>query len=183
MLWYESLTASRYGKRATLSPLLPAPQDPTEDASMTESFVLTLYFNTLHVRFHVDGLEVPQPHHQSEHLLDIIPKCGDELWGIGSQHILYQNTLPQQQQICSLSFREGELNGKRCVYCPFWSCAVTTKIDGSANIQNSLLAVRKMVISTVKNGRLHYGFSPILFLTLLDTTLQWSLLPLVSFFH
>jgi hypothetical protein len=54
---YESLTGSRYGKRATLSALLPAPQGPTEDASMTESFVLTLYYNTLHVRFHVDGLE------------------------------------------------------------------------------------------------------------------------------
>jgi hypothetical protein len=60
---YEYLTASRYGKRATLSALLPAPQDPTEDASMTESFVLTLYFNTLHVRFHVDGLEGHQQHH------------------------------------------------------------------------------------------------------------------------
>jgi hypothetical protein len=33
------------------------------------------------VRFHVDGLEVPQPHHQSEHVLDIIPKCGDEPCG------------------------------------------------------------------------------------------------------
>jgi hypothetical protein len=41
---YEYLTAARYGKRATLSALLPAPQDPTEDAFMTESFVLTSLF-------------------------------------------------------------------------------------------------------------------------------------------
>jgi hypothetical protein len=57
---YEYLTAFRDEKRATLSLLLPTPQDPTEDASMTESFLLTLYFNTLHVRFHVDALEVHQ---------------------------------------------------------------------------------------------------------------------------
>jgi hypothetical protein len=57
---YESLTGFRDEKRATLSALLPAPQDPTEDASMTESFLLTLYFNTLYVRFHVDALEVHQ---------------------------------------------------------------------------------------------------------------------------
>ena len=60
---YEYLTAFRDKKRATLSLLLQAPQDPTEDASMTESFVLVLYFNTLHVRFHVEGLEGHQRHH------------------------------------------------------------------------------------------------------------------------
>jgi hypothetical protein len=32
------------------------------------------------------------------------------LWGLGSQHILHQNTPPLQQQIYSLSFREGVLN-------------------------------------------------------------------------
>jgi hypothetical protein len=41
-----------------------------------------------------------------------------------------------------------------------------TKIDGSANIQKSLLAVCKTVFSTVKNGHLHYFFSRILFLLL-----------------
>jgi hypothetical protein len=60
---YEYLTAFRDEKRATLSLLLPTPQDPTEDVSMTGSFVLTLYFNTLHVCFHVDGLERHQQHH------------------------------------------------------------------------------------------------------------------------
>ena len=34
-----------------------------------------------------------------------------------------------------------------------------------------------------KNGCLHYFFSPILFRLLLDTTLQWGFLPLVSFCH
>ena len=60
---YEYLTAFRDKKRATLSLLLQAPQDPTEDASMTESFLLVLYFNTLHVCFHVEGLEGHQRHH------------------------------------------------------------------------------------------------------------------------
>ena len=60
---YEYLTAFRDEKRATLSLLLPTPQDPSGDVTMTESFFLTLYLNTLHVRFHVDGLEVHQKHH------------------------------------------------------------------------------------------------------------------------
>ena len=58
-----------------------------------------------------------------------------------------------------------------------------TKNDRVAKIQKSLLPVRKMVISTVKNGRLHYFFSPILFLTLLDVSSQWGLLPLVVLCH
>jgi hypothetical protein len=58
---------------------------------------------------------------------------------------------------------------------------VPTKKDGSANIQNTLVPRRKMVISTVKYGLLHYFFSPILFLTLLDITFQWGLLLLVAF--
>jgi hypothetical protein len=78
---YEYLTAFRDEKRATLSLLLPTPQDPTEDASMTESFLLTLYFNTLHVHIHVDGLEGHQRHHWSWYILVIISGCGDELWG------------------------------------------------------------------------------------------------------
>jgi hypothetical protein len=32
------------------------------------------------------------------------------LWGCGSQHILHQNTPPQQQQIYYLSFKEGVQN-------------------------------------------------------------------------
>jgi hypothetical protein len=102
---------------------------------------------------------------------------------VHGEHHRQHQIAPQHQQIYYLSFREGELHGEQHVYCPFWSCAVMTKIDGSANIQKSLLAVRKMVISTVKNGRLHYFFSPILFLTLLDITFQWGLLPSVVFCH
>ena len=52
-----------------------------------------------------------------------------------------------------------------------------------ANIKKTVLPVRKMVISTVKNGRLQNFFSPILSITLLDTTLQWSLLVLAAFCH
>jgi hypothetical protein len=69
---------------------------------------------------------------------------------VHGEHHRQHQIAPQHQQIYYLSFREGELHGEQHVYCPFWSCAVTTKIDGSANIQKSLLAVRKMVISTVK---------------------------------
>jgi hypothetical protein len=57
------------------------------------------------------------------------------------------------------------------------------KNDGSANIPKSLPAVRKMSKSTVKNGRLHYFFSPILILTLLDITSQWGLLLLALLCH
>jgi hypothetical protein len=57
---YESVTASRYVKRVQPSLLMQTPQDPTESVSMTESFILTLCFNTLHVCFHVDGLELHQ---------------------------------------------------------------------------------------------------------------------------
>ena len=89
----------------------------------------------------------------------------------------------QQLQVHSLSYREGELHGEQCLLSPFWSCTVSMKNNGSTNFQKSLLAVRKMVISTVKNGRLHYFFSPILFLTLLDVSSQWGLLPLVVLCH
>ena len=51
-------------------------QYPIEDVSMTESVLLTLYFNTLYVHFHVDGLEGHQRHHWSWYLLVIITKEG-----------------------------------------------------------------------------------------------------------
>ena len=148
---------------------------------MTGSFVLTLYFNTPHVCFHVGGLGRALDTFKEHTFWPLSQNAVTSFGDHGKQHTLHQIT-PEQQQIYSLSFRKGELHGKQHVYCPFWSCALTTKIDGSTNIQKSLLAVRKMVISTVKNGRLHYCFSPILFLTLLYTTLQWSLLQLVVFF-
>jgi hypothetical protein len=61
--YYESVTASCYVKSVQLSLLMRTPQDPTESLSMMESFILVLYFNTLHVHFHVDGLEGHQRHH------------------------------------------------------------------------------------------------------------------------
>jgi hypothetical protein len=44
-------------------------------------------------------------------------------------------------------------------------------------------SAQKDDFSTVKNGRFHYFFSPILFLTLLDIPFQWGLLPSVVFCH
>ena len=73
--------------------------------------------------------------------------------------------------------------GSNVSSAPFGHVQSRQKSTEAPNIQKYLLAVRKMMISMVKNGRLHYFFSPILLLTLLDTTLQGSLLPLVSFFH
>jgi hypothetical protein len=70
---------------------------------MTVSFLLVLYFNTLHVRFHVDGLEGHQQHLQRAYALAIISGCGDKLVDHEEQHRLHQITL-QQQQIYSLSF-------------------------------------------------------------------------------
>jgi hypothetical protein len=78
---YESATGFRDEKRATLLPLLQTPQDPIGDVSMTESFLLALYFNTLHAHFHVDGLKGHQRHHQSWYLLVKISGCGDSPWG------------------------------------------------------------------------------------------------------
>jgi hypothetical protein len=60
---YESVTASRYVKRVQPSLLMRTPQDPSGDVSLTVSLRLVLYFNTLHVRFHVDLLEEHQQHH------------------------------------------------------------------------------------------------------------------------
>jgi hypothetical protein len=57
------------------------------------------------------------------------------------------------------------------------------KNDGSPNIQKSLLAVHKTMISTVNYGCLHYFFLPILFLTLFDIISQWGLLLLVALCH
>jgi hypothetical protein len=79
---YEYLTAFRDEKSVQPSLLLRTPQDPTEDGSMIESFVLTLYFNSLHVCFHLEGLEGHQPHLQRAYILVIISECGDELWGL-----------------------------------------------------------------------------------------------------
>jgi hypothetical protein len=78
---YESVTASRYVKRVQLLLLLRTPQHPTESLSMMESFVLTLCFNTLHVLFHVEGVEGCHQHHQSAYVLDKISGCGDDPWG------------------------------------------------------------------------------------------------------
>jgi hypothetical protein len=61
--YYESVTGSRDEKRATLLPLLPTQQDPVGNLSMPESFLLVVCFNTLHVLFHVGGLEMHQWHH------------------------------------------------------------------------------------------------------------------------
>jgi hypothetical protein len=64
------------------------------------------------------------------------------------------------------------LHGEQHLLCPFWSCTVQTKNDRVVKIQETVLPGRKMMISIVKNGRLHYFFSPILFLTLLDVSSQ-----------
>jgi hypothetical protein len=57
------------------------------------------------------------------------------------------------------------------------------KNDGSANIQKTATARHKMSRSPVKNGRLHYCFSPILFLLLLQVALQLKVGLLHSFCH
>jgi hypothetical protein len=115
--------------------------------------------------------------------LVIISGCGDKLVDHGEQHTLHQIAPPQQQQIYSLSFRQGELNGEQHVYGPFWSCAVTTKTDGSTNIKKNSAAIAQMSKSTVKNSRLHYFFSPILFLLLLRVALQLKMGLFHSFCH
>ena len=60
---YECETFLRDAKWVQPSLLQRAPQDPNGNLSMTESVLLTLYFNSLHVRFHVDLLEGHQQHH------------------------------------------------------------------------------------------------------------------------
>jgi hypothetical protein len=60
---YEYLTAFRDEKSVQPSLLLQTPQVPTDDVSMTVFLRLVLYFNTLHVRFHLEGLEGHQQHH------------------------------------------------------------------------------------------------------------------------
>jgi hypothetical protein len=62
-IWYESETLLRDAKRVQPSLLLRTPKHPTESLSMTESFLLVVCFNTLHVLFHVDGLERCRRHH------------------------------------------------------------------------------------------------------------------------
>jgi hypothetical protein len=57
------------------------------------------------------------------------------------------------------------------------------KMTEAPNIPKITAAIRKMSKSTVKNGHLHYFFSQILFLTLLDVSFQWGLLLLVVFCH
>ena len=169
---YESLTASRDEKRATLSPLLQAITVAYwgcfNDRICPSCPLLQLSLCTLPRGFTGRASTTP---------LKLVPfghypeMRWQALWTMDNNKDCTKLHC-SSYMIYSLSFREGELHGEQHVYWHCCSCTVPLKIDRVANIRNSLLPVRKMSKSTVKNGRLQNFFSPILSITLLDTTLQ-----------
>jgi hypothetical protein len=89
-------------------------------------------------------------------------------------------------------------SSKRSILCPsekesYMGSNTSSGTDGhvqwrrkrteAQTFKNHAAIITKIPKSTVKNGRLHYFFSPILFRLLLYITLQWGLLLLVVFCH